>query len=123
MSGDEVGQSPPPEDEHESLSSALKENENANPELKASLAEAAVEDTDAAKPQLSIERQASRTSGLDLASGTDGMGPDQAARSTVTEAEGLVVLDEAVDDGTMVKTAGTLFFTSLQVKRSLWYVD
>ena len=35
---------------------------------------------------------------------------------TTTKGEGLVTLDEAVEDGTVVNTAGTLIFSELEVR-------
>lgn len=52
------------------------------------------------------------------------MGGDEANEIAVVENDvsgggGLVVLEPAVDDGSVVKTAGTLFFTSLEVIEGL----
>ncbi|CAM9425194.1 unnamed protein product [Scytosiphon promiscuus] len=92
----EVDPSPPPGDEHQVLQASNKDQTTSNAE----------------KAQPSLQRQASCTSSR--TSGAHATDPDEAPRNTVAEVENLVVLDEAVDDGTTVKTAGTLFFTLLQ---------
>lgn len=49
-------------------------------------------------------------------------GAHEIVGGTAPKGEGLVTLDEAVDDGTMINTAGTLIFTELEVRRLCWYV-
>lgn len=49
------------------------------------------------------------------------MGEDNGSltRTVASKGESLLVLEEAVDDGSVVKTAGTLFFTALEVSSSV----
>lgn len=117
MLGVEVGPSPPPGDENGAASPASQKKETCSSTLQVARSVVAAEDTDSARPQLPLEGQASRT----FTSGriTDGVTRDEATTNAVAEPESLVLLEEAVDDGTIVKTAGTLFFTSLQVKRTV----
>lgn len=63
-----------------------------------------------------MEVEAENTKGqASVAKVTDGDEANEIALDHVSKGERLAVLEPAVDDGTMVKTAGTLFFTELEV--------
>lgn len=63
---------------------------------------------DRREEDIGINHAVDRTSGGVAGASESGWG-------VVSKGEGLVMLEEAIDDGTVVKTAGTLIFTTLEV--------
>ncbi|CAN0082419.1 unnamed protein product, partial [Ectocarpus sp. 8 AP-2014] len=102
----EIGPSSPSTSERVPATSTSGDHETANPTTRA-----AQESTEGIDPRLLLpdDQQIARdrTPGITV---VDGSGTGEKSKGRMA----LAVLEEAIDDGTTVKTAGTLFFTALE---------